>query len=113
MVGLLGGAAFGTVGYLLLVAFIELVLVPPFKSPPNYGQFIFVVMGVAFYMTVFGVALAAVPYTRWYGYIPVHLAGVVVIWAIDQQGFAEVDWNEAPIVAMLLLYALPTLGALQ
>lgn len=37
--GLMGGGAMGSIGYLLLITLIETILVPPFSSPPNYGQF--------------------------------------------------------------------------
>lgn len=111
-VGLLGGATLGSIGYLILIALVETLLVPPFKSPPNYGQFIIVVIGVAFYMTMFGMALAVIPYVKWIGYIPIHLIGIFLIWAADKRFFSEVDWTEAPITVMLLLFALPTVAAI-
>ena len=111
-IGLIGGVLLGSVGYLVLIGIVETLLVPPFKSPPNYGQFGIIVMGVAFYMSIFGMALSAVPYVKWIGYVPIHLIGVFLIWAADQQFFTEVDWREAPIVAMLMLLALPTAFAI-
>jgi hypothetical protein len=106
--GFVGGAMVGTVGFLVLIAAIELLLTPPFKSPPNYGQFGIIVIGVGFYAALFGVCLGIVPYVTWLGYIPVHLLGLWLIWSIDKQFFAEVDWTEAPIVAMFAILALPT-----
>lgn len=41
-------------------------------------------------------------------YIPVHLLGIWLIWSMEKQFFADVDWTEAPIVAMLAIFTLPT-----
>ena len=106
--GCLGGALVGTVGFLVLITAIEILMTPPFKSPPNYGQFGIIVIGVGFYAALFGVCLGIVPYVTWLGYTPVHLLGLWLIWSIDKQFFAEVDWTEAPIVAMFAILALPT-----
>ena len=59
--GCFGGALMGTIGFLITIAVIELLLVPPLKSPPNYGQFSIVVIGVGFYASLFGVSLGLVP----------------------------------------------------
>lgn len=111
-IGMVGGALIGSIGYLLMIGFVEILFVPPLKSPPDYGQFVIVVMGVAFYMTVFGMALAVVPYVNWIGYVPIHVTGVLLIWAADRKFFSEVDWREAPIAVMLILFALPTVVAI-
>lgn len=108
VLGCLGGALVGTVGFLVLIATIELLMTPPFKSPPNYGQFGSIVIGVGFYTAFFGVCLGIVPYVTWRGYVAVHLLGLWLIWSMDKQFFAEVDWTEAPIVAMFAIFALPT-----
>ncbi len=106
--GCLGGALVGTFGFLLAVAAIELLLTPPFKSPPNYGQFFIVVIGVGFYASLFGVCLGVVPYVTWLGYLPLHFLGLWLIWMIDKQFFLEVEWTEAPMVAMFCVFLLPT-----
>lgn len=111
VIGLLGGGFLGSIGYLIVIGIAETLFVPPLKSPPNYGQFGIIVMGMAFYMSVFGMALSVVPYVTWIGYIPIHLIGLLLIWTADQQFFSAVDWWEAPIFAMLLLLALPTIFA--
>jgi len=110
--GFIGGGLLGTFGYLALIVVIELLLTPPFKSPPNYGQFLIVIFGVGFYMSIFGLCLGLVPYITSIGYIPLHVLGVLSILAVDQQFFAEVDWTEAPIAAMVLLLASPTVIAI-
>jgi hypothetical protein len=110
--GFMGGAALGTFGYILLITFIELLLTPPFVSPPNYGQFQIVVIGVGFYMSMFGAALAVIPYVRWLGYFPIHVLGVLVIWTIDAEFFLDIGWDEAPIAATLFLFSLPTFVAI-
>lgn len=112
IVGILGGAALGTFGYLLLIGLIETLLVPPFKSPPNYGQFGVVVLGVAFYMMSFGMALAAVPYLKWYGYMPIHFIGILFVLGTEREFFGDADWTEAPVAALLFLLALPTVIAI-
>lgn len=106
--GCFGGALIGTIGFLITIAVIELLLVPPFRSPPNYGQFSIVVIGVGFYASLFGVSLGLVPYISWIGYIPFHLFGLWLIWSMDKQFFTEADWTEAPIAAMLCILMLPT-----
>lgn len=106
--GLLGGALLGTVGYLLLIALAEFLLTPPLKSPPNYGQFGIIVLGVGFYLSMFGLCLSVVPYGTWLGYVPVHAAGLWLIWGTSGQFFAEVDWTEAPVAVMIALLLLPT-----
>ena len=47
--GWMGGAAIGTLGYILLITLIELLLTPPFASPANYGQFGIVIICVGFW----------------------------------------------------------------
>ena len=48
--GFVGGGILGSFGYLALIVVIEILLTPPFSSPANYGQFMVVVVYVAFYM---------------------------------------------------------------
>ena len=75
---------------------IETLLTPPFKSPPSYGQFLIVslVWGSTWLSSV--CVLGIVPFVTWIGYVPIHILGVFIIWSIDRQFFADVDWTEAP-----------------
>ena len=107
LVGFLGGSALGGIGYLLLTAVIELALTPPFKSPPSYGQFSVVVIGLTGYMALFGLAMFVVPYVSWIGYIPIHFLGLFLIWQVDGPFFLAVEWTEAPIVALVTMLLFP------
>ncbi|TWT64791.1 hypothetical protein [Allorhodopirellula solitaria] len=109
--GFIGGGLLGTFGYIAIIVVIETLLTPPLKSPPNYGQFSIVVVGVGFYMSLFGLCLGLVPYITWIGYVPLHVLGVLSIWFVERQFFAEVDWAEAPIAAMITLLMLPSFFA--
>ena len=114
LLGFAGGAMVGFVGYPVLIVIIEVLLTPPFKSPPNYGQFGFVVMGVAFCLSMFGLALFVVPYVKWIGYVPIHVLGLLAIWSACRPLFNSnsIDWIEAPIAAMFLLFSLPSMVAI-
>jgi hypothetical protein len=98
----------GTIGFVLLTGAIDVLLTPPFKSPPNYGQFGILVMCIGFYMSLFGACLGVVPYFSWRGYVPIHLLGLFGLWSLNRQSFADVDWREAPIVALLVVLLLPS-----
>jgi len=112
LLGFVGGMILGIVGYPVLIVIIEVLLTPPFKSPPNYGQFGFVVMDVACCLSMFGLALFVLPYVKWIGYPPIHVLGLLAIWSADRSFFNSVDWTEAPIVAMLVLFSLPSIVAI-
>lgn len=106
--GCLGGAAFGIFGFLAIIAVLELLASPPLVSPPNYGQFSIIVMGVAFYLGILGALLFLVPWGGWYIYVPLHAVGLWCIWSIDRDFFVQADWAEVPMVAMIVVFLLPT-----
>ena len=106
-IGLLGGAALGYLGYPLLVVLLETFLVPPFRPWPNYGQFGVVVLGVTLYIMSFGMALATVPYVKWYGYVLIYIFGLFLVSLTKHELFGDEGWTSTPVAAMLFLLAVP------
>ncbi|MCA9192335.1 MAG: hypothetical protein KDB03_11250 [Planctomycetales bacterium] len=107
VVGSISGLLLGSVGYVLLIGVLETFFVPPLQSPENYGQFLIVVIGVSFYLTVLGCTFALIPYVRLLGFWGVYALWLWVVWSAEREFFLEVDWLEAPIAAMLLLFLTP------
>ena len=111
--GLIGGAIIGSFGYLLLTILFDAFLTPPLVSPSSYGQFFVVVLGVAIYSSCFGLALGLVPIVTWKGYVPINVLGIVAIVLFDSQFFANVNWLEAPISGMFIVFAMPSVAAIM
>ncbi|MFO0921171.1 MAG: hypothetical protein U0905_01635 [Pirellulales bacterium] len=111
IVGLYGGAFLGSIGYLLLVSFIEFLLVPPFKSPANYGQFDFLIAGVLVVMLILGAALSLIPYIKWLGFMSFEILLLGLIWLVERESFSKDVLIEAPVAAIVFLVAIPIIAA--
>ena len=105
--GSICGLLAGVIGYPVLTGLFDVLLTPPLVPPANYGQFFFIVFGVAVYMTFLGLLAGLIPFLSWKIILPINLICIAAIVWFNSGLFVSVNWLEAPIAAMLVLFLLP------
>jgi hypothetical protein len=104
LIGLLGaplGATLCSLGYMMVVQFLERACVPPLNSPSSYGQFELKLILLGFYGLIYGVSFGLIPYTRFLLWLLIF--GVITIFLFYGDVSDNFDPTEVTCAAMIVI----------
>ena len=97
------GAALCSIGYIFVVFALENVLVPPFRSPANYGQFGFTVIFMGIIGFFGGASFALIPYTRFFFWLPVFAFIPILVDAVVAGGEYSYHFNLSDVTCFAMV----------